>query len=233
MSAIDTLKRALAVDQTIEPTEIAGFNQFYDDFNGTQIRQYGLGLDFGQTPNFHAGVEFLRRNLTVPTLVFDPVTQNLSNIFTSAREVRTRAYLYWAPATSWSVNADFGIEDVRSERFDPSDVRPTSVRTFTAPISLRYTRGDGFFVALTPTYLRQSVGRLPGVSVVGGTESVLLVDGAVGYRFPARKGFFSLEAKNLGDRHFSIEDDSYRSSRTTLARFLPQRTLLLKLNLTF
>jgi len=31
-----TLKRTLINDQTLEPTQVAGFNQFFDDFNATQ-----------------------------------------------------------------------------------------------------------------------------------------------------------------------------------------------------
>ena len=34
-AAFQTVKRALSVDQTIEPTEVAGFNQLFDDINGT------------------------------------------------------------------------------------------------------------------------------------------------------------------------------------------------------
>ncbi|WP_052700152.1 TonB-dependent receptor domain-containing protein [Methylocucumis oryzae] len=40
-----TLKRALINNQTLEPTQVAGFNQFYDDFNATKSWRYGVGLD--------------------------------------------------------------------------------------------------------------------------------------------------------------------------------------------
>jgi tetratricopeptide (TPR) repeat protein len=36
LAYIETVKRALIADQTIEPTQIAGFNQFFDDLNGTK-----------------------------------------------------------------------------------------------------------------------------------------------------------------------------------------------------
>ena len=39
-AAFRVLKRTLIVDQTLEPTQVAGFNQFFDDFDGTR----GLAL---------------------------------------------------------------------------------------------------------------------------------------------------------------------------------------------
>jgi hypothetical protein len=32
-------KRRLVLDQTLEPTTVAGFNQFFDTFNGTEVTQ--------------------------------------------------------------------------------------------------------------------------------------------------------------------------------------------------
>ncbi len=40
-----TLNRTLISDQTIEPTTIAGFNQFFDDPPGTDAWRYGIGVD--------------------------------------------------------------------------------------------------------------------------------------------------------------------------------------------
>ena len=34
-AAFSVLKRTLITDQTLEPTQVAGFNQFYDDENTT------------------------------------------------------------------------------------------------------------------------------------------------------------------------------------------------------
>ena len=45
IAAFETLKRTLAADQTLEPTNIAGFNQFYDDFDATETKVYGIGFD--------------------------------------------------------------------------------------------------------------------------------------------------------------------------------------------
>ena len=39
------LQRTLIADQTIEPTQVAGFNQFFDDPNLTEAWRYGVALD--------------------------------------------------------------------------------------------------------------------------------------------------------------------------------------------
>src|SRR5262249_54444204 len=44
-AAFETLKRTLITDQTLEPTQVAGFNQFFDDPNGTQAWLYGGAID--------------------------------------------------------------------------------------------------------------------------------------------------------------------------------------------
>ena len=40
-----TLKRTLITDQTLEPTQVAGFNQFFDDPSATQSGVYGGAID--------------------------------------------------------------------------------------------------------------------------------------------------------------------------------------------
>jgi tetratricopeptide (TPR) repeat protein len=39
------LKKTLATDQTLEPTQIAGFNQFFDDTSSTDAWRYGVAVD--------------------------------------------------------------------------------------------------------------------------------------------------------------------------------------------
>ena len=44
-AAFRTFRRLLIVDQTLEPSQIAGFNQFTDEFNQTSSWVKGVGLD--------------------------------------------------------------------------------------------------------------------------------------------------------------------------------------------
>jgi hypothetical protein len=62
-SALKTFKRELIVDQTLEPTQIAGFSQFYDDSNGSSTRLFGVGIDVRLKNGIYAGAEAIRRNI--------------------------------------------------------------------------------------------------------------------------------------------------------------------------
>ena len=57
------LKRTLITDQTLEPTQVAGFNQFFDDINGTEAWRYGGAIDQKFTKDIFGGVEFSKREL--------------------------------------------------------------------------------------------------------------------------------------------------------------------------
>ena len=40
-----TLKRTVISSQTIEPTQVAGFNQFFDGANGTDAWRHAIAID--------------------------------------------------------------------------------------------------------------------------------------------------------------------------------------------
>src|SRR6185436_5751148 len=67
---INSLRRIMPTGQTIEPTQIAGFNQLFNDPVGTQVKLSGLGLDQKLGANAFAVLEMPRRDLTVPMIDF-------------------------------------------------------------------------------------------------------------------------------------------------------------------
>ncbi|WP_337289029.1 tetratricopeptide repeat protein, partial [Candidatus Methylomirabilis sp.] len=69
-----TLKRRLISDQTIEPTQVAGFNQFFDDGEGTDAWRYGVGIDQRFSPTLYGGTEVSKRDLEVPFLDTDRIS---------------------------------------------------------------------------------------------------------------------------------------------------------------
>ena len=63
----ETTKSHLVAQQTLEPTQVAGFNQFFDDINGTRTKRMGIGLDYHMSHTLYGGVEASKRSLLVPT----------------------------------------------------------------------------------------------------------------------------------------------------------------------
>ena len=59
-AAFRVLKRTLITDQTLEPTQVAGFNQFFDDLNGTEAWRYGGAIDQKFTDTIFGGVRVLQ-----------------------------------------------------------------------------------------------------------------------------------------------------------------------------
>lgn len=72
MAFLETVKPALVVQQSIEPTHVAGFNQLFDVTNGTRAERYGIGIDAQLFDGLFAGVEASHRDLEVS--IFDPGT---------------------------------------------------------------------------------------------------------------------------------------------------------------
>ena len=61
-----TLKRNFVSDQTLEPTTIAGFAQFFDDFDRTDAWTAAVGADVRVADSFWMGAEYLYRSLEIP-----------------------------------------------------------------------------------------------------------------------------------------------------------------------
>src|SRR5574337_247642 len=55
-------KRTLLTSQTLEPTQVAGFNQFFDDFDSTESWRYGIAVDQKFSRTMFGGVELSRRS---------------------------------------------------------------------------------------------------------------------------------------------------------------------------
>ena len=88
-------------NQTIQPTQVAGFNQFFDDFNGTRAWLFGGGLDAHLAEGLNAGAEFFLRQLDETSRLNPPFTEDRD-------ESLYRGYLYWAPHKEWALRG--GVE---------------------------------------------------------------------------------------------------------------------------
>jgi tetratricopeptide (TPR) repeat protein len=71
-----TLTKSLISSQTIEPTQVAGFNQFFEDGKGTESWRYGAAIDQNFTADLNGGVEFSMRELEV---MFQKIEEQISS----------------------------------------------------------------------------------------------------------------------------------------------------------
>lgn len=95
----ETTKSELIGQQSLEPTQIAGFNQFYDDFNATRSRRMGFGLDAKFNGKLFGGFEVSNRLFKSPQDAH----------FIKFEEDLYRAYLYWTPHTYWAMRVRLSL----------------------------------------------------------------------------------------------------------------------------
>ena len=218
LGAFRTLKRTILFDQTIEPTQVAGFNQFFDDPTGTETRGYGIALDQRFSSKLYAGLEISKRDLIVPRGTTE---------FEDWEEELYRVYLDWTPHTRFAVSLGYQLEQFDNE----TDFQPPDTATHLAPVTLRYFHPSGFFSSLGTTYVSQKVTFQDDAP----DDQFVLLDASVGYRLPMRLGIFSINVRNLLDEDFSLH--GVGGSRTPRQEesplFLPERTVFAQFTLAF
>lgn len=226
IAAFRGVKRILVADQTIEPTHIAGFNQFFDDVNATEQELYGIGVDHKFSAHIYGGLEYYFRDLNRPIL------KSTSAVWENWDEDVFRSYFYWTVHRELVVGLECEYQKFQADIIEAVNV-PEEMETFKIPINVSYHHPLGGFGRLVTTYVDQEVVSLeiPDESL---HDDFVLVDIAAGYRLPKRYGIISAEIRNLFDQNFNYLDDAKRSSQTFIAPlYHPERTFMLRLTLSF
>jgi tetratricopeptide (TPR) repeat protein len=212
-AAFRVLKRTLITDQTLEPTQVAGFNQFFDDVNATDSWHYGGAIDQVFTESIYGGAEYTYRNLSVPSSeTTGPGTIELYN--DKWEENIFRTYLFWTPHNWFSLTAEYLYEDNdRDENFADG---AKEVTTHYVPLGVNFFHPSGLSASLKGTYVDQD-GEFERQGTVGtfedGDDNFFLVDAALKYRFPKRYGFLTAGVNNMFDQdfeHFDTDEDNPR-----------------------
>jgi tetratricopeptide (TPR) repeat protein len=226
---LQTLKQALVNNRTIEPTQIAGFNQLFDDINGTASNRYGAGFDWHLAQDLYLGGEISWRHLNEPVVIADRDLGD-SVKFENRNEALHSLYLYWTPTDRVAVKTEFAYDHYQSDPGTATEngAVPIAVETLSAPISASYFDPSGWFVRLGGTFVHQNLLLDKTAIQSQGHDSFFLVDSDIGYRFPKRRGLASIGVKNLFDTTFQYQDDSYREFRDepSTGPYFPDRIIM-------
>ena len=231
-AAFRVLKRTLITDATLEPTQVAGFNQFFDDINSTKAWLYGAAFDQKFTSTLFGGVMFSTRDVNIPfrSQVFD----NLGNLISDTvqrgggREYLGRSYLFWTPHPWLALSAEYQRERFKN---DPAVAFfYKEVTTDRVPLSLRFFHPSGLGLFFKTTYVNQSGDfmRRGASSFESGNDHFWLADAGISYRLPKRYGYVSIGATNLFNQHFRYQETDLRN-----ANIVPSRGFLARLTLEF
>jgi tetratricopeptide (TPR) repeat protein len=189
--------------ETLQPTQIAGFNQFFDATAGTDAWTYGVGVDQRLGSNVFAGLEYSQRDLSE----LDIQPDGSASTFDSNEKI-ARAYLYWSPQPWVALCPEYLFENrVFAGNTPQFDWNQLNISRFI--FGLSFFHPSGFFAQLKPTLVLESGHFFDSTSTPYWKDSDFFVlNAAIGYRLPKRLGFISIEAGNLFNKSFKFEDIS-------------------------
>lgn len=218
-----TLYRRLHLKQTIEPTQVAGFNQFFDYPGGTRSWRYGAGVDQNFSKNIYGGVEFSGSEIDIPYAASGQIRGS------DWKEQLGRAYLYWTPHQWLALSAEYQFERFdRTPEFSGEDDL-VEIKTHRWPLGINFFHPLGFSSRLKITYIDQD-GEFGNslTGVVPGDDRFWVVDASIGYRLPGRWGLVTLEARNLFGEEFMFQDTDPANPR-----IYPERLIFGKFTVAF
>lgn len=225
-AAFRSLSMTRTANQTIEPTQVAGFNQFFDDIDGTVAWRYGAGIDHRFSKNIASGLEYTERKLYIP---------GGSNGLDRSEQL-ARAYVYVTPADSIALGTEYFYERIdQPERTISSNNALDGglfdvVETHRIPVTLGLFHRSGLALKVKNSFVHQSgVFQNPNtVSSKSGTSNFFIVDLNLSYRLPQRHGMLSLGINNVFD-----EQIHYQNTNNNEAILPPGRVLFSRINLAF
>ncbi|MGH7146848.1 MAG: tetratricopeptide repeat protein [Nitrospiraceae bacterium] len=225
-AAFRSLTRALITSQTLEPTQVAGFNQFYDDFESTEAWRYGGAVNQKFSRTVFGGVEYSQRDMDVPLPAQDAFGGPLKAITQDWHEKLGRAYLFWTPHDWVAVTAEY-----QYERFIRGEVLNFGVKNMEAqriPLGLNVFHPSGLSLSIRPTYIHQQGSFQPRFTTCcqSGEENVWTVDAGLSYRLPNRYGLFTVGARNLFNENFQFQETDLRNPTVS-----PKRLVFMQLTL--
>lgn len=223
VAAFRVFKRTLVTNQTLEPTQVAGFNQFFDDINGTKAWRYGAAVDQKFSSDIFGGVEVSKRDLNVPAInPFGDVVR------VSWKERLARTYLFWTPHPWLALRAEYEFERDIRDSLITNGVR--QMNTHRVPLGISFFHPSGLGAFLTGTYTNQA-GKFESVRfpfpIQSGRDQFFTVDAGIRYRLPQRYGFVTLGAANLFDQQFKY----FNTDINNPGSLQPKRTIFARLTL--
>jgi tetratricopeptide (TPR) repeat protein len=229
LSVVRVLEIPLIERQTLEPTQVAGFQQFFDDGGGSSSWQEGAALDQKISTNLFGGMEYSYRRVGIPTVQVTGVTT------LTVHNQLGLAYLYWTPVSWLAANASYQYERRDTgvgydASFAPLGLNMTTNRV---PLGLNLFHPSGLFAKFNATYVSQRgiFEQHSTFSMTPGNSDFWLLDASLGYRLPKRLGIVSVEANNLLNRTFQYQQNP--STITVMPLYQPARVIFGKLTLLY
>ena len=220
-AAFRVFRRPLLTEQTIEPTQVAGFNQFFDDPEGTDAWRYGIGIEHKLVlEGAYAGLEFSRRDLDALLLELAPGSVGVRK--DDRTEEQIRAYVHWTPHPWWTLSTGY-----RYELFKKEISVPEEIQTHRFPIETSFFHPGGLTANLKVSYIDQQVtSKNTADESETGSDRFWVMDTSIGYRLPKRWGFISIEGKNIFNQNIQFQETDPGNPTLSPERFISAKFTL-------
>ena len=217
----------LVAEDTLEPTHVAGFDQFLDNPNNAESTDFAAGADFSFGAGIHSGLSARRRNINGRTEFVTGQGTPDERIFIVDDDDDERiyeGYISWAASDRLAVSFDPQLDLYRSTIPDVSDLD-----TSYAPLTVRYFHPSGWKLQGTFSFIRQDIEQQGSKD----ENNSMLFDLGIGYQLPWDRGEFSLDILNILDQEVTYQDDQFRFFNAVPPPFSPERLVLLSFTLRF
>jgi tetratricopeptide (TPR) repeat protein len=220
-TAFRVLNLKLDIAQTIEPTHLAGFNQFFGttfeqtgssqeqtvaDPQGSNVWRYGVAIDQKFSTTVSAGAELSKGDLKVPFIsIFLTGEESQVEEVSKWDEYLARAYTYWTPHPWVSAGAEYQFERFKRELpFEGFQ----NLETHRVPLRINFFHPSGWGAGIKATYVEQDIeqGNIFFTNIRSGSDQFWVVDANIRYRLPNRLGFIIFGVNNLFDQEFNFEE---------------------------
>jgi len=226
--------------QSLEPTQVGGFNQFFEEPGGTSSQTFGAGVDQRFGGRLFAGLNYIKRSMDIPEPYCEFPDDFSGCNFQQVDRVIVRdgddtiasAYVEGAMGKRLTGRIEYASQD---SEFDVTQVSQTGifedrVRTQRLVPELRLMLPIGLFAVARGNYYNQKVDQFDQLSSPLRSEveaEFWTADFSVGMRFPDRWGSIVLDVTNLTDREYDFYLPSLQDT------VIPARRAVLRLNVTY
>ena len=232
-----SLKRSFVTNQTIEKTQISGFNQFYDDRNGTSSWNYGIGIDYQISKKIFTGGEISWRRLKHP--IVDDFQKTV--ISEKRDEVNGLAYLYWVPSDFMTARIEYKLEKFERNFIQgrADSFKPEGITNHLIPFNINFFHSAGALFKFGGSYVNQQVNFVTESRSIPETGELFkektgfwVFNTSIGYRLPKRLGLVSFDVKNIFNNHFRFQS-SFDAFAKTPPTYFPERQFFLNFRITY
>jgi outer membrane receptor protein involved in Fe transport len=229
-AAFSAVRRPFIGSQTIEPTQVAGFNQFftgferfYGDVNGVISDRVGIAVDQAFSASTFGGLEVSAREIKFPSFGPDGdfTWQERSG---HAYAYRTFSKALNGPLGEWQGSISADVEYEKIERPQPLTGAEgiIDLETISVPLGLRLFNDRGTIVRLATTFIQQNGTFSIDVPSpdVSKDEQAWITDLSIEQFLPRRHGSISLGVRNAFDEEVELVEIDPLNPRVATKRFV-------------